>query len=231
MSDSPTTRSRDGGSTEARVFLRPIANPYALGFIALAVATIIMAGTELGWIPGTQRHPAAVLIIAFAPALQLVSCWFGFLARDAVAATSMGILSATWLCVGLSLLLSSPGSHDHALSLLLFTASTAILFSANTAAQTKLVPAFVLALTAARFALTGVFEWGEGSVWGHVAGWTGVALAAAALYAALSLELEDTKHRTVLPTLRHGAGKRVLRANLDEQVQDVAAEAGVRGQL
>ena len=225
----PNPASPNGEAQRAtRIFLRPIANPFALGFIGLAVATIITSGTEMGWIPASQHHEAAVLIIAFAPALQLVASWLGFLARDAVAGTSMGVLSSTWLCIGLSLLLSRPGSHSHALSLLLFTAAAGILLSAATALQTKLVPGFVLLLAATRFTLTGLSEWGYGPAWGQAAGWTGIALAVSALYGALSLELESI-NRPILPTLRRAEARRALEPHLD--VERVATEPGVRSQL
>ncbi len=214
-----------------RITLRPIANPFALGFVGLAVATIIASGIELDWVRTFETHSAAVLILAFAPVLQILSSVVGFLARDAVAATGMGVLGATWLAVGLSLLLGAPGTHNHALGLLLFVAATAITFSALTAAQTKLVPAIVMALAAVRFVLTGAYELGNGTGWGHAAGWTGVALCVVALYGALSLEVEDIKHRTVLPTLRHGKGREVLEGDLAEQVEQVEHEAGVRAQL
>jgi succinate-acetate transporter protein len=215
----------------ARVFLRPIANPFALGFVGLAVATLIMSGLELGWIPAAEGHQSAVLIIAFAPTILLVASVFGFLARDAVAATAMGVLSVTWLSVGLSSLLATPHGHTRALALLLFVAGTAIFFSAVVAAQSKVVPAVVLLLTAARFVLTGITKWGVPTTWTHIAGWVGVALCAAALYAAISLELEDIKHRSILPTLRRASGRRALDNRLEEQVEQVAAESGVRSQL
>lgn len=214
-----------------RICLRPLANPLALGCMGLAVATILATGLELSWIGVSQWHSTGVLIIAFAPSLQIVSCVFGFLARDAVAATSMGIQAATWLCVGLSLVLSTPGSTSHELGLLLLVAGTGVLFSATTAAQSKLVPALVLGLTSLRFILTGIYELNGGPGVEHAAGVTGVVLCAAALYGALSLEVEDTRQRTVLPTLRRGRGKQALELDLGAQVQRVAAEAGVRKTL
>jgi succinate-acetate transporter protein len=235
--DSPRSFTADSDGAQlrsARVFLRPIANPFALGFVGLAVATILVSGIELGWIPAADRTQTAVLVIAFAPPIQAVACVFGFLARDAVAATALGVLSATWLCIGLSELLAKPTSHGHSheLALLLFVAAAAMFTSATTAAQSKLVPALVVSLAGVRFVLTGIYKLGAaGLAWQHAAGWTGVALCGLALYAVLSLEIEDVLHRTVLPTLRRSRGKSALHARLDEQVEQVAAEAGVRSQL
>jgi succinate-acetate transporter protein len=223
-----------GATEHTRVMLRPIANPFALGFTGLAVATILLSGLELGWISGSERVETAVLILAFAPAAQLVACVFGFLARDAVAATALGVQAAGWTSIGISLLLAKPSAHghSHALALLLFVAAAALLASATTAAQSKLLPALVVALTAVRWTLTGVYKLGAGGVvWQHAAAWTGVALAALALYAMFSLELEDIRRRTVLPTLRRAGGRRALDHDLSEQVEAVAAEAGVRSQL
>jgi uncharacterized protein len=228
------TANDGAGLRSARVFLRPIANPFALGFVGLAAATLLVSGIELGWIPVLDRTQTAVLIIAFAPVIQVVACVFGFLARDAIAATALGVQSVTWLCVGLSALLAKPTSHGHSheLALLLFVAGAAMLASATTAAQSKLVPALVVGLSGVRFVLTGVYKLGAGGIaWQHAAGWTGVALCVIALYAVLSLEIEDVLHRTVLPTLRRSRGKRALRSRLEEQVEGLAAEAGVRSQL
>jgi succinate-acetate transporter protein len=225
----------DGSELRAtRVFLRPIANPFALGFVGLAVATILLSGIELGWISSAERTQTAILIIAFAPAVQLVACVFGFLARDAVAATALGVQAMSWLAIGLSLLVSEPSSHGHSheLALLLFVSGAALLASATTAAHAKLVPALVVSLTGLRYILTGIYKLGAGGgAWQHAAAWTGVVLCAVALYAVLSLELEDVRHHTVLPTLRRNQGKRALRPRLGEQVEEVAAEAGVRSQL
>ncbi len=42
---------RERGEDVARIFLRPIASPLALGFLALGGATLVLSGTQLGWIP------------------------------------------------------------------------------------------------------------------------------------------------------------------------------------
>jgi len=34
---------------ESGVFLRPIASPLALGFLALGGATLVLSGSQLGW--------------------------------------------------------------------------------------------------------------------------------------------------------------------------------------
>lgn len=60
-----------------------------------------------------------------------------------------------------------------------------------------------------------------------------VALTTAALagYLALALGLEDTRHRTVLPTGRRGSAARAITDGLDGQIASLSREAGVRSQL
>ena len=91
-------------STVARVVLRPIGNPLPLGFLALAGGTLLVAALQLGWLRQEEGAQVGLLVLAFVFPLQLVSSVFGFLARDVVAGTGMGVLSGTWLSVALVLL-------------------------------------------------------------------------------------------------------------------------------
>src|SRR4051812_44840355 len=94
----------------ARIMLRPIGNPLPLGFLALAGATLLVSGLQLDWLAKSQGQDVALILIAFVFPLQLVSSVFGYLARDVVAGTAMGILAGTWLSVALVMLTSEPGS-------------------------------------------------------------------------------------------------------------------------
>lgn len=214
-----------------RIFLRPIASPFALGFVGLAGATVSVAGLELGWIPQSQRHQVGLIVLVFAPLLQTIACVFGFLGRDAVAATGMGLLAGTWGAIALVLLTTPPGATSDALGLFLFAAVAAYLVSALTAAVGKLVPAVVMLTTAVRLCLTAVYEVTGSTGWEHAAGWAGLVLAFFAVYAAASLELEGVLGRPALPTLRHGQGLEALDGDLATQVADVADEAGIRKTL
>jgi succinate-acetate transporter protein len=93
-----------------QVFLRPVANPLPLGFLALAGATLLVSGLQLEWLKPTEGAQVGLILIAFVFPLQLVVSVFGFLARDVVAGTGMGILAGTWLSVGLIRLTGEPGS-------------------------------------------------------------------------------------------------------------------------
>lgn len=202
-----------------RVILRPIGNPLPLGFLALAGATLLVSGLQLGWLEPSQGKDVALVLVAFVFPLQLVTSVFGYLGRDVVAGTGMGVLSGTWLSVGLVMLTSPAGSTSDALGLFLLLAGLAMLVPAIAAASGKLVAVAVLGTTALRFACTGMYELTASKTWEDVAGVVGLVLLAAAVYAALAIALEEARRATVLPTGRRGAGL------------DVAQEPGVRPQL
>lgn len=122
-------------------------------------------------------------------------------------------------------------AHSQAWGTVLFLAAVGTLLSALTAAETKVVPALVMGLTASRFLVTGLFEVTGSADVRLASGAVGCLLAAVAVYAAWALELEGLEHRTVLPTFRRGRGARALDPDLAEQVRMVAATPGVRNEL
>jgi uncharacterized protein len=203
----------------ARVMLRPIGNPLPLGFLALAGATLLVSGLQLGWLGESQGGDVALILIAFVFPLQLITSVFGYLGRDVVAGTGMGILAGTWLSVGLVTLTSPAASTSDALGLFLLLAAVAMLVPALAAASGKLVAAAVLGTTSLRFACTGLYELTASDTWKDIAGVVGLALCAVAVYAALAIALEEARRTTVLPTGRRGPGR------------DVEEEPGIRAQL
>ena len=215
----------------ARIFLRPIATPFPLGFLALATASLLVAGLELGWFTNADRPIVAVVLIGFSFPLQLIASVFGFLGRDTVAATGFGVQGATWLIVGIDLLLTPPQGTSHALGVLLLAAAAWVLICALGSALGKLAPATVLALTSLRFLLTGLYELTDSSTLGNAAAIVGLTLVAAAAYVALALEVENLQRRTVLPVFRRSHGLDAMRGDLAKQSQRLEHEAGVREQL
>jgi uncharacterized protein len=202
-----------------RVFLRPIANPLPLGFLALGGATLLVSALQLGWIATSQGKDVALILIAFVFPLQLLTSVFGYLGRDVVAGTGMGILSGTWLSVALVTLTSPSGSTSDALGLFLLLAAVAMTVPALASASGKLVATAVLGTTAVRFACTGLYQLTASKTWEDIAGVVGLVLLAVAVYAALAMELEDARRQSVLPTWRRGRGR------------DIGDEAGIRAQL
>ena len=214
-----------------RVVLRPIATPLPLGFLALAVSTVVFSAVQLEWLSPAEGRVAALTAIAATVPLQLLSSVVGFLARDPVAATGMGVLAGTWAVVGLTTLTSPPGTVSDGLGVLLLTAALAMLVPAAAAVGSKAVPAAVMALAATRFAVTGAYELTGSAGWKAAAGWVGLLLGLLALYAALALELEGTQGRTVLPLGRRGSGEAAVSGRSSLEVPDLGGEAGVRTQL
>jgi uncharacterized protein len=215
----------------ARIVLRPIGNPLPLGFLALAGATLTVSGLQLEWLQPADGKDVALILIAFVFPLQLLVAVFGYLGRDVVAGTAMGLLAGTWLSVGLVKLTSDPGSTSDALGLFLLVAAIAMLIPTAAAGSGKLIPLGVLATTALRFATTGLYELTASPTWQDIAGITGLGLCALALYAALAMALEDARRETSLPVLRRGLGRTSLEGNLDDQLGRIEREAGVREQL
>ena len=231
MTTPPSSRDHAALPIGAQVMLRPLANPLPLGFLALGVATLLLSAVQLQWIPAEDATTVAVILIVLVAPLQLLASILGFLARDPVAGTGMGILAGTWAAVGLVTLRSPLGSTSHALGLLLLASGTAMVVPALGALQSKLIPALVLATTALRFALTGIYQLSSVTGWKIAGGVTGVVLSALALYAATAFMVEETSHRSWLPLGRRSRGRRAITGHLDQQLAHIASEAGVREQL
>jgi hypothetical protein len=208
MSDSPP----------ARIMLRPLGSPLTIGMAGLAIASLVQSGVELRWTASTQAPQAGLILIAVPFVLQLLACVLSYLVRDGATGAAVGVLSTSWLAIGLVEIVSAPGSTSGPLGLLLVAA----------AVRPSTPPAAIIFASAAcRFVLAGVHQLSGVVAWGDAAGALGLAVCALAAYAALAFELEGQRERTVLPTLRHGRGA----AALDEpgiDVDRVAREPGVR---
>jgi len=110
-------------------------------------------------------------------------------------------------------------------------AGAAMLVPAAASATGKLVPAALLATTAARFATTGIHQLTDSRAWEDIAGVLGLFLCGLAIYAALAIALEDARRSTLLPLGRIGAGRESVEGSLDEQLERIERQAGVREQL
>jgi uncharacterized protein len=225
------TTDRPAPTSVSRIFLRPIGSPLPLGMAALAGASVMLTGYQLSWLPVAEGHDVALVILLFAVPLQYLASVFGFLGRDGAGGTGMALLGACWTVTGVLTLQSPPGSRSPALGFLLFFASAALLIPATAASLGKVAASVAFFLAAARFALTGIYEYHGGTVWADASGWVGLALCVLALYNAFAFEVEDTRHRTILPVLRWGTGRRAIEGGVRAQTRQVEQEAGVREQL
>jgi len=218
-------------AAKTRIVLRPLATPLPLGFLALFFATVSAAGVELGWVPVGQERFVAVGILLLSVPVQLISCVYGFLVRDLVAGTGMGVVAGTWALFGAAVLLMAPGHRSAGLAWALVLSGVALCVPAFAAMESKLLAGGVMLTTVLRWWLTAAYEWGAPHEVKLVAGAVGVALGALALYASLAFELEDQTRETVLPTFRRSSGLEAMTGDLGTQVSRAQNEAGIRKQL
>lgn len=95
-----------------RIVLRPIASPLRQGFFALFVGRLLMSALQLHWVPAAQRHELAIGLLAFTVPLQLIACLYGFVCRDVVATTGVGVLGGTWAALGVTSLTLPPNTTN-----------------------------------------------------------------------------------------------------------------------
>lgn len=213
------------------IALRPIGSPTSIGLYGLGAASWTLAGLQLGWIPAAQGKSVAVVLMGFAFIAQLLASVFAFIGRDGTVGTAMGVLSLTWLVIGLVLHSSPPGTTSDALGMFLLFSGTAMVLVGITASTNKLVVASVFGLAAIRFIVAGGYELSGSTGWERLSGALGVALVLLALYTAFGAGLEDALGRTVLPLGRHGEGEVAMQGGLLDQVSRVTTEPGVRTKL
>jgi uncharacterized protein len=211
----------------ARIFLRPIGAPLTIGMAGLTIASLVQSGYDLGWMAKSEAAQVGVIMLAVPFVLQLIACVFSYLARDGAAGACTGVLSTTWLAMGL-LHIVSPGQTSHALGLLLLSAGGVLALSSIAVSAGKLLPGIVFGLAAVRFGLAGVYELSTNGTWQDVAGVVGLVVCGLAAYSVLAFEIEGQKRATVLPTLRRGRGRLAVDGSWPEQLDAVANEPGVR---
>jgi uncharacterized protein len=216
----------------ARVVVRPIGSPVALGFFGLAAASFVLAGLQVGWVSPSDGKKVALTLILFAFPAQFLAGVLAFLARDGIVGSAMTELGLIWLVIGVTLRTSVPGSTSGALGLFLIFAAVSMLATAAVSITARLMAAAIFATAALRFLLVAVYELSGDKGWEDLAGVIGIGLASLAVYAAVGSELEDALRRTVLPLGRRGEAKQAVSADtLVEQVQHVQTEPGVRPKL
>lgn len=211
-----------------RVMLRPVGSPLTIGMAGLLVGSLVQSGLDLRWIAPDQRHDVGLILVSVPFVAQLVATVFCFLARDGATGAATGVLSVSWLALGLVHLSSTPGSRSGALGLMLLASGAVLVLSACAIAAAKPLPALVFGLAGARFVLSGVDQLGAASSWRHAAGIAGLVLVGLAGYCVLAFELEGQAHRPVLPTLRRGSGRLPADVSSRGPVGAVEAEPGVR---
>ncbi len=212
----------------AEIFLRPIGSPLTVGMSGLAIASFVESGLSLHWIAAAQVLPAGLILISVPFFLQLTACVFSYLARDGATGAAVGVLSTTWLAIGLIQVVSRSTRPSGALGLLLIMSGATLALSSFAIAMSKPLPGLVFVLAAARFGADAVHQLSGFSFWQTLAGIIGLVVAGIAAYCVLAFELEGQQHRPVLPTFRRGRGREALLGPVAARLDGVTSEAGVR---
>ncbi len=218
----------------ARVVLRPVGTPMPLAMLALAVASLLLAGQDLGWYQ-QARDPRLLgyVLAGFAFPLQFLAATWSIAARSAVAAAAAGVLSGSWLATGLVYVATASGGPPPGPLGVLYVgvAAALALVAVVEGMVSALVPAMTFALAAGRFAAQGLYSIDPHALWRDLSGVLGLAVVVAAAYTALALLLEGGLGRQRLPVGRRAGGATSLRGDLGDQLTGVANEPGVRGTL
>jgi uncharacterized protein len=214
-------------STPIRIVLRPIGSPLTIGMSGLAIASLVESGMDLGWVPKSQGVEVGLILISVPFLLQLLASIFSYLARDGPAGAATGVLSTSWLALGLLHIASGSGRPLSSGGLLLISAGGVLAPSAVVVSSTKPLPGSVSCLPR-RFVLAGVYQLSRAQIWNGVAGITGLVACAGALYCVVAFELGGQQRRPVLPTLRRGRAALATSDEAAARLDGVNREAGVR---
>jgi hypothetical protein len=199
--------------------------------LALAVGSVMLCGIDLKWFWVGETHVVALCLLGFVVPLQFIGFIFGLLSRDEGVASAMALLFGAWLASSLSLLASYPGSTNTALGLLLVAVAAVLLVPIVVAAPTKPLISLVLLAAAARFLLTGLYEFGNGPFFQTASGIDGLVTVGLAWYAGLAFALEASRRGAVLPTFRRRGQSGPDPDSTADPLGPVAYDAGVRSQL
>lgn len=216
---------------QTRVVVRPLATPLPLGLFSFGLGMLMLAAQGAGWIPRQQSSEVGLVIATFVFPLEGAAAIFAFLARDTLAATTLGLFSTSWVTVDVALITGVPGETTATLGFYLAGFAVAVATLAVLAASGKPLLAVILACSATRAAIDAAFEFSAGSGTERAAGYVAAAIAVLAWYAGTAMALEDLRQAELLPVFRRGTSRTAIRGELAEQVADVGGEAGVRRPL
>jgi succinate-acetate transporter protein len=191
----------------------------------------VLAGIDIPLIPRSQLHPAAVLLLSFVAPLEILAAVLAYLARDGLAGTGLGLFAASWATLGTQDLLAKPGSVSSVLGLYLITFAVVIALLGVSAARGQPLLAMVLLTSAVRTILAGIYELTAIKAVFTAAGVLALAITAIALYGGVAFLLEDAAHKTILPLSRRGRARAAIEGPIEDQLEGLGTEAGIRRAL
>jgi uncharacterized protein len=94
---------------QLRVNLRPRANPLPLGLYSFGIGMLLLGAQSTRWIPLKENLQVGLVLATFVFPLEGRAAVFAYLARDTLAGTVLGLLTTSWLTLGLALITGPPG--------------------------------------------------------------------------------------------------------------------------
>src|SRR4051794_28532302 len=211
---------------QVRVVVRPYGSPVPLGFLAFGIGMFLYAALNAPWVKAADAQTIGLLLASFVAPLELVATIFAFLARDTVAAATLGLFTGSWFVAGLTTMQAKPGQLDASVGYFLVAFTIVVVLLGAAATLGKPFIAVLLGVSAVRALLSAVYELGGGAGWNHVGGWLALGIFCIAMYGGIAFLLEDMLGRTVLPLGRRGGAREGVGGGLGEQLQRVPGEAG-----
>ena len=213
-----------------RIVLRPYASSIPLASFAFATGNALYGAFLLHWIPASEMTALALVLLCFVAPLELVPSVMAFLARDTGGATAFAIFGAAWISQGLQMLLHLPERSRTAGVFDICLAICLVMLAIVTFPGKPLLGG-VLAVAVVRTSLGGAEALVGGKGLRVATGVAGMVLAALAFYCALAFLEEDVTSRISPLTFRTGAAKAAMEGRIEDQVEAITREAGVRKQL
>ena len=233
MNDKDSQGQSEQGRIEelTRIVLRPLASPLPLAFFAFGVGTLLQSSLQLGLIPQEENFGIALILGSLVFPAMLLATVFAFLSRETMAATVLGLVSFTWLSVGVVKFATYPTPTSGAVGVLQLVIALVLVMMAAGSFSAKVLLAAVFALAAVRYGLNGFYELTASVGVQITSGIVGCLLGLVAFYGGLAFGLEDFRQQAVLPIGRGGEAYQAFQGGVSDQVGPVESETGVRKQL
>ena len=224
------SETKTAGGVPVQIVLRPYASALPMAGFAFGVGNILYSALLLGWIPMAEARTVAVMLLAFAAPLELMPSVLAFLSRDGNGATAFGVFGAAWAVQGLALLQSGSTAPSPAAGVFLasLAAILAVLCAISFRGKPLLGSLLIVAILRTACLSLSNFGYRHFERPGAVFGFT---VAVFAFYGAFAFLHEDTQEKISPLTLRSGDARAAMEAPLNEQLDPVSREVGVRKQL
>jgi hypothetical protein len=180
-----------------------VADPAPLGLAALAMTTLVFSIFNTGLVSRTGEPVVLGLAVAYGGLTQLLAGMWEFRRGNAFGALTFGSYAAFWLSFWVleEFLVKQIPAADAGNAMALYFITWAVFTALLWVASVRTTPAVsaMLALFGVTLLLLGIGDAGAHSELVKIAGWFGIATAAAGLYAAFAALINSTYERTVLP--------------------------------